>query len=79
MPPFMRTDCKTKCDDKRDYCSLTIGGPKVYIWLTMIAYIATIMFYFFEHVINLNFKKAQIPNSVARLDDTSRDKSIENR
>ena len=79
MPPFMRTDCKTKCDDKRDYCSVTIGGPKVYIWLTMIAYIATIMFYSFEQVINFIFKKARISNRVAPLDDTSRDKSIENR
>ena len=52
MPPFMKTDCKIKCDDKGDYCSLTIGGPKVYIGLAMVAYIATIVFYSSEHVIN---------------------------
>ena len=52
MPPFMKTDCEEKCESTEDYCSLTIGGPKVYIWLAMAAYIATIVSYSSEHVIN---------------------------
>lgn len=52
MPPFMKTDCDEKCESEEDYCSLTIGGPKVYIWLAMAAYIATILSYSSEHFIN---------------------------
>ena len=52
MPPFMKTNCEEKCESKGDYCSLTIGGPKVYIWIAMVAYIATIISYSSEHVVN---------------------------
>ena len=61
MPPFMKTDnCEEKCAESerssdRSFeieCSLTIGGPKVYIWCAMWAYIATIIFYSSEHVVN---------------------------
>ena len=79
MPPFMKTDCKTKCDDKGDYCSLTIGGPKVYIGLAMVAYIATIVFYFSEHVINF-VTWTRTSNRYASLDastDASKDASTD--
>ena len=53
MPPFMKTDCREKCsEDEDNECTLTIGGPEVYIWLSMVAYIATIVFYLSEHIIN---------------------------
>ena len=57
MPPFMKTDCEEKCGNSlrsrsEIECSLTIGGPKVYIWSAMGAYIATIIFYSSEHVVN---------------------------
>ena len=56
MPPFMKTDCEEKCENSlrksETECSLTIGGPKVYIWIAMVAYIATIISYSSEHVVN---------------------------
>ena len=53
MPPFMKTDCREKCsEDEDNECTLTIGGPEMYIWLSMVAYIATIVFYLSEHIIN---------------------------
>ena len=62
MPPFMKTDCEEKCESEEDYCSLTIGGPKVYIWLAMVAYIVTIVSYSSEHVFNFITDKIYFNN-----------------
>ena len=52
---FIRTACVEQCVNslvKSIGCSLTIGGAKLYIWFAMGAYIATIISYSFEHVVN---------------------------
>jgi len=85
MPSFMKTDCQEKCESIEPECSLIIGGPKVYIWLAMVAYIATIVFYSSEHVINfINWTRTsrtseESDENVCSLDEIKEDNRKTNR
>ena len=87
-PPFMKTDCLEKCmaissrgpladrpSEEVNECSLTIGGPEIYIWLTMVAYIATIVFYLSEHVINF-IAWARTAKNDSENNETSPDETL---
>jgi len=92
MPPFLKTDCQEKCDkfsnettEDGHECSLIIGGPKMYIWLAMVAYIATIVFYSFGHVVNfitwsrIFRKSGESDENVYSLDEVKEDNRKINR
>jgi len=78
MPSFMKTDCEEKCQSSDHECSLSIGGPKVYIWLAMVAYLATIVFYSSEHVVNfITWTRTSKQNASSDGNVCSQDEVIE--